>query len=260
MTNLKLPHRRQFLHLVAGAAALPAASHIARAQTYPTRPVRVIVPYPPGGLVDTIARPIGQWLSDRLHKPFIIENRSGAGTNIGTEAVVRAPPDGHTLLLASTANAINATLYDKLSFDFVRDVAPVAGIARLPIIMVVIPSFPATTVPEFISYAKANPGKINMASNGNGTAQHVVGEWFKMVTGVNMVHVPYRGGAAVLTDLLSGRCRNPCGRTGSERAVGRLSPRPDHLLGSCQVFPVLAFARQRTYEFKGGTHENAHRY
>jgi tripartite-type tricarboxylate transporter receptor subunit TctC len=202
MTKLS---RRRFMHFAAAAAGLRTIVSFAWAQAYPTRPVRVIVPFPPGGVTDTIARPMAQWLSDRLHKPFIIENRPGAGTNIGTEAVMRAPPDGHTLLLASTANAINATLYDKLSFDFVRDVAPVAGIARLPIIMVVIPSFPATTVPEFISYAKANPGKINMASNGNGTAQHVVGEWFKMVTGVNMVHVPYRGGAGVLTDLLSGR-------------------------------------------------------
>jgi tripartite-type tricarboxylate transporter receptor subunit TctC len=191
---------------LAGAAATAAAfSHVARAQTYPARPVRVIVPFLPGGVSDTIARPMGQWLSDRLHKPLVIENRPGAGTNIGTEAVVRAPSDGHTLLLATTANAVNATLYDKLNFDFIRDIAPVAGIVRLPIVMVVNPSFPATTVPEFIAYAKANPGKINMASVGNGTAQHVAGELFKMITGVNMVHVPYRGGAAVLTDLLSAR-------------------------------------------------------
>ena len=235
MMNLKLRHRRQFLRLVAGAAALPAVSRAAWAQTYPTRPVRVIIPYPPGGFVDTIARPIGQWLSDRLHKPFIIENRPGAGTNIGTEAVVRAPPDGHTLLLASTANAINATLYDKLSFEFIRDVVPVAGIVRLPIMMVVIPSFPAKTVPEFIAYAKANPGKINMASVGNGTAQHVVGEWFKMMTGVNMMHVPYRGGAALLTDLLSARVEvyfpDTFGvyvqhvRTGKLRALAVMGPR-----------------------------------
>src|SRR6516165_11049621 len=203
MTNLKLRHRRQFLHLAAGAAALPAVSRAAWAQTYPTRPVRLIVPFPPGGLVDTIARPIGQWLSDRLHKPFIIENRPGAGTNIGTEAVVRAPPDGHTLLLATTANAINASLYDTLNFDFIRDIAPVAGIMRVPIVMVVNSSFPVKTVPEFIAYAKSNPGKINMASNGNGSGPHVAGELFKMMTGIDLVHVPYRG--SYWPDLLSGQ-------------------------------------------------------
>jgi tripartite-type tricarboxylate transporter receptor subunit TctC len=180
-------------------------SRIARAQTYPTRPVRAIVPFLPGGVADAIARPMGQWLADRLGKPFAIENRPGAGTNIATETVVRAPADGYTLLLGTSANAINASLYDRLNFDFIRDTAPVAGIVRLPIVMVVYPSFPARTVPEFIAYAKANPRAINMASGGNGTAQHVVGEQFKMMTGVNMVHVPYRGGAAVLTDLLSER-------------------------------------------------------
>jgi tripartite-type tricarboxylate transporter receptor subunit TctC len=161
--------RRGFLHLAAGAAAVPAVSWVAKAQTYPTRPVRVIVPFPPGAVTDTIARPMGQYLSDRLGKPFIIENRPGGGTNIGTEAVVRAPPDGHTLLLATTANAINASLYGKLNFDFIRDIAPVAGIMRVPIVMVVNSSFPVKTVPEFIAYAKSNLGKINMASNGNGT-------------------------------------------------------------------------------------------
>ena len=165
---MKLP-RRQFLHLAAGAAALPAVSRIAWAQAYPTRPVRIIVGFAAGGATDILARLMGQWLSERLGQPFVIENRPGAGSNIGTEAVVRAPPDGYTLLLVSPANAINATLYDKLNFNFIRDIAPVAGIIRVPNVMVVNPSVPAKTVPEFIAYAKANPGKINMASAGNGT-------------------------------------------------------------------------------------------
>ena len=202
---MKLPRRRQFLHLAAGAAALPAVSRIAWAQAYPTRPVRLIVGFPPAARDDILARLMGQWLSERLGQPFVIENRPGAGTNIATEAVVRAPPDGYTLLLVSTANAINATLYDKLNFNFIRDIAPVAGIIRVPNVMVVNPSVPAKTVPEFIAYAKANPGKINMASAGNGAASHVAGELFKMMTGVNMVHVPYRGAAPALTDLLGGQ-------------------------------------------------------
>ena len=201
---MKLP-RRQFLHLAAGAAALPVASRVAWAQSYPTRSVRWIVPFPPGGGTDIVARLIGQWLSGRLGQPFVIENRPGAGTNIGTEAVVRATPDGYTLLLVASVNAINATLYDKLSFNFIRDIAPVASIIRQPLIMLVNPSVPAKTVPEFITYAKANPGKINMASAGNGTSQHVAGELFKIMAGIDMVHVPYRGTAPALTDLLGGQ-------------------------------------------------------
>jgi tripartite-type tricarboxylate transporter receptor subunit TctC len=202
---MKLPHRRQLLHLAAGVAALPALSRAARAQTYPTRPVRVIVGFPPGGSTDITARLIGQWLSERLGQQFIIENRPGAGTNIATEAVVRAPPDGYTLLLAATPNAINATLYDKLNFNFVRDIQPVASIIRGPDVMVVHPSFPAKTVPEFIAYTKANPGKVNMASAGNGSGPHVAGELFKMMAGVDIIHVPYRGGAPALTDMLGGQ-------------------------------------------------------
>jgi len=201
---MKLP-RRTFLHLAAGAAAPPAISRIARAQAYPSRPVRIVVGFPPGGSVDITARLIGQWLSERLGQPFVIENRPGAGSNIGTEAVVRAPGDGYTLLLVSQTNAVNATLYDKLNYNFIRDIAPVAGISREPNVMVVNPSFPAKTVPEFIAYAKANPGKINFASGGNGSPPHVSGELFKMMTGVNMTHVPYRGGAPALADLLGGQ-------------------------------------------------------
>ena len=178
---MKLPHRRQFLHLAAGAAALPALSHVARAQAYPTRPVRIIVPVGPAGGTDIMARLIGQWLSERLGQQFIIENRPGAGTNLGTEAVVRAPADGYTLLMAGTFNAINATLYDKLSFDFIRDIAPVAPVIRLGNVLDVNLSVPAKTIPEFIAYAKANPGKINMASNGSGSTPHVTGELFKMM-------------------------------------------------------------------------------
>jgi tripartite-type tricarboxylate transporter receptor subunit TctC len=199
---MKLP-RRKFLHLAAGAAALPALSRIARAQAYPTRPVRLIVGFAPGGVFDIVARLMGQWLSERLGQQFVIENRPGAGGNIGTEAVVHAPPDGYTLLLVGSSSAINATLYEKL--NFMRDIAPVASISRESNVMVVHPSFPAKTVPEFIAYAKANPGKINMASGGNGTVAHVAGELFKMMTGVNMVHVPYRGNALALTDLLGGQ-------------------------------------------------------
>jgi tripartite-type tricarboxylate transporter receptor subunit TctC len=201
---MKLP-RRQFLHLAAGAAALPAASRIARAQAYPTRPVRVIVPFAPAGDTDLVARLMGQWLSERLGQPFIIENRPGAGTNIGTEAVVRAPADGYTLLLASPPSTINATLYDKLNFVFLRDIAPVAGVIRAPFVLEVNPSVPAKTVPEFIAYAKANPGKISMASAGIGSGPHVAGELFKMMAAVDTVHVPYRGQGPALTDLLAGQ-------------------------------------------------------
>jgi tripartite-type tricarboxylate transporter receptor subunit TctC len=201
---MKLP-RRNFLHLLAGAAALPAASRFAWAQAYPTRPVRLIVGWPPGGPADLFARLIGQPLSERLGQPIIIENRPGAASNMATEAVVRAPPDGYTLLQISSVNAYNATLYDKLNFDFVRDIAPVASIYRGPAVLVVHPSFPAKFVPELIAYAKSNPGKINMASAGVGSTQHVYGELFKIMTGLDMLHVPYRGGAPAMTDLLAGQ-------------------------------------------------------
>jgi tripartite-type tricarboxylate transporter receptor subunit TctC len=201
---MKIP-RRRFLELAARAAALPAVSRIAWAQTYPTSPVRLIAGAPPGGGIDITARLIGQSLSERLAQPFVIENRPGAGTNIATEAVVRAPPDGYTLLLATTPNAVNATLYDKLNYNFIRDAAPVASISRVPNIMVVPPAFPARTIAEFIAYAKANPRKITMASGGNGVSDHVAGELFKMMAGVDMLHVPYRGAAPALTDLLAGQ-------------------------------------------------------
>jgi tripartite-type tricarboxylate transporter receptor subunit TctC len=197
--------RRQFLHLAAGAAALSTISRIARAQAYPSRPVRVIVPFAPAGTTDIVARLMGQWLSERLGQQFVIENRPGAGTNIATEAVVRAPPDGYTLLTVGAPAAINATLYDKLNFNFIRDIAPVASIIREPLVMVVNPSVPAKTVPEFIAYAKANPGKLNMASVGNGSSPHVAGELFKMMTGVNMVHVGYRSSGPALIDLFGGQ-------------------------------------------------------
>jgi tripartite-type tricarboxylate transporter receptor subunit TctC len=201
---MKLP-RRQFLHLAASAAAIPAVSRFAWAEAYPARPVRLIVGFRPGGATDITARLMGQCLSERLGQSFIIENRPGAGTNIGTEAVVRAAPDGYTLLLAVTPNAINVTLYQKLNFDFIRDIAPVASIVRAPNVMVVNPLLPAKTVPEFIASAKANSGKLNMESSGNGTSQHLSGELFKMMAGVDMAHVPYRGGAPAVTDLLGGQ-------------------------------------------------------
>jgi tripartite-type tricarboxylate transporter receptor subunit TctC len=197
--------RRHFLQAAASAVALPAVSRIASAQAYPSRPVRWIVPYPAGGPTDIAARPMGVWLSERLGQPFVIDNRPGAGSNIGTEAVVRAVPDGYTLLMCTSAQAINATLYEKLNYNFIRDIATVAGIVRLPNLMMVNPSVPAKTLPEFIAYAKANPGKINMASAGIATPSHVAGELFKMMTGIEMVHVPYRGGAAALTDLIGGQ-------------------------------------------------------
>ena len=201
---MKLP-RRQFLHLAAGAVALPAVSHVAWAQTYPSRPVRIIVGFVPGGPSDILARLMGQWLSERPGQPFVVENRPGAAANIATEAVVRAPADGYTLLLVPDTAATNATLYDKLNFNFIRDIAPVAGIIRQPLVMLVNPSVPAKTVPDFIAYAKANPGKVNMGSPGIGTGPHMAGELFKIMTGVNMVHVSYRGGAPVLTELLAGQ-------------------------------------------------------
>jgi tripartite-type tricarboxylate transporter receptor subunit TctC len=198
-------HRRTFLRLAAGAAVLPAMSHIARAEAYPTRPVRIIVGLAAGGSNDIIARLMGQWLSERFGQQFVIDNRPGAGGNIATEAVVRAPADGYTLLLAGSANAISATLYDKLKFNFLRDIAPIASIVHQPFVMLVHPSVSANTVQEFIAYAKANPGKITMASAGNGSAPHLAGELFKIMAGLDMVHVPYRGAAPALTDLLGGQ-------------------------------------------------------
>jgi tripartite-type tricarboxylate transporter receptor subunit TctC len=197
--------RRRFLQMAAGAGVLPVVSQIAGAQTYPARPVRLVVGYAAGGGTDITARLIAQWLSERLGQQFVVENRAGAATNIGTEAVVHAPADGYTLLLVHTANAINATLYEKLNFKFIRDIMPVAGIMRVPGVMVVNPSMPAKTVSEFIAYAKANPGKINMASGGAGGPDHMSGELFKTMTGVNMLHVPYRGLSPALTDLLGGQ-------------------------------------------------------
>ena len=223
---MKLP-RRDFLHLAAGAAALPAVSRLARAQDYPARPVRLIVGFAPGGTTDITARLIGQWLSERLGQQFVIENRTGAATNIATEAVVRAPADGYTLLLVTASNAINATLYDKLSYNFIRDIAPVAGIIRYPLVMQVNPSFPAKTVPEFISYAKSNPGKISYGSGGIGTSIHVASELFKMMAGVDMIHVPYRGGAPAMTDLMAGQVQvvfNPVPESMEFIRAGKLRP------------------------------------
>jgi len=197
--------RRAFLHLATSAAALSAVSRIAWAQTYPTRPVRLIVAFAPGGATDIMARLIGQWLSEKLGQQFVIENRPGAGGNIGTEAVVNAPADGYTLLMVTSVNAINATLYDKLNFNFIRDIAPVASVHREPHVMEVNPSVQVKTVPEFITYAKANSGKINMASAGIGSGNHIAGELFKMMAGVNLVHVPYRGAGPALVDLLGGQ-------------------------------------------------------
>jgi tripartite-type tricarboxylate transporter receptor subunit TctC len=233
--------RRQFLHLVAGVAALPAVSRLAQAQSYPARPVRVTVQTPAGGSPDIIARVMSQWLSERLGQQFVVDNRPGASGNIGTEAVVRAPADGYSLLLAMSANAINATLFDNLRFSFVRDTVPVALVGRIPLVMQVHPSIPAKTVPEFIAYAKANPGKINMASAGNATPLHVAGELFQMMAGVQLVHVPYRGEAVAMPDLLTGQVHVMFGvvpsslgyiREGKLRALGvttakRLEVLPD---------------------------------
>ena len=199
------PSRRKFLHLAGGVATFPAVLRMAKAENYPYKPVRFIIGYTPGGSADIAARLIGQWLSERLGQSFIVESRPGAGSNIGTEAVIRSPPDGYTILLVAPANAINATLYRKLNYNFIRDIAPVAGIIRFPNVMEVNPLVPAKTVPEFITYAKANPGKINFASSGNGSTIHMSGELFKMMTGVDIVHVPYRGSAQALTDMLGGQ-------------------------------------------------------
>ncbi len=201
---MKLP-RRKFLHLAAGAAALPALSRIARAETYPARPVHLIVPYAPGGTTDITARLVGPWLSERLSQTFVIESRPGAATNIGTESVAHSSPDGYTLLLFDPSAAINATLFDKLNFNFVRDIAPIVLIMRTPFVIVVNPSVPAKTLPEFIAYAKAHPGKINMASGGTGSASQLAGELFKVMAGVEMTHIPYRGGGPAVTNLLGGQ-------------------------------------------------------
>jgi tripartite-type tricarboxylate transporter receptor subunit TctC len=198
-------HRRHFLRLAGATIALPAVSRGALAQAYPTRPVRLIIGYPPGGSADITARLMTQWLSERLGQSFIVESRPGGGTNIATEAVINAAPDGYTLLLVAPANAINATLYEKLNHNFLRDIVPVAGLIRFPNVVVVNPDVPVKTIPELIAYAKANPGKLNMASSGNGSTIHMSGELFKMMTGVNMIHVPYRGGALALTDMIGGQ-------------------------------------------------------
>src|SRR5438874_477592 len=219
--------RRRFLRLAAGAAVLLISPHVAWAQTYPSRPVKLVVGYAAGGVTDILARLMGQWLSERLAQPFIIENRPGAGSNIATEAVVKAPSDGYTLLMVSAAHAINVTLYEKLNYNLVRDIAPVVPVARIPNVMEVNPSFPARSVPEFIAYAKANPGKVNMASGGNGTAAHVAGELFKMMTGVDMVHVPYRGSPPALTDLFGGQVHvifDPVSSSIGHIRAGKLRP------------------------------------
>jgi tripartite-type tricarboxylate transporter receptor subunit TctC len=201
---MKLP-RRQFLRLAAAAAALPAASRIARAEAYPARPVRWIVGFPAGQGADIVTRIMAQYLSERLGQAFVVDNRPGASSNIATEMVVHAPADGYTLLSINSSNLVNATLYEKLPYDFIRDIAPIAGIDRVPLVMEVNPRVPVSTVPEFIAYAKANPGKLNMASGGNGNSTHMAGELFKMMTGVDLIHVPYRGSAPALTDLLGGQ-------------------------------------------------------
>ena len=222
--------RRKFLQLAAGAAgaaALPAASRLAGAQAYPSRPVRIVVGFPAGGTTDILARLVGQWLSERLGQQFVIENRPGAGGNIGTEAVVKSPADGYTLLQVVTPNAINATLYTNLGFNFIRDIAPVIGIMRVAYVIVVHPSVPVATVPEFIAYAKANPGKINYGSAGNGTPQHISCELFKMMAGVNLVHVPYRGGAPATTDLVGGHLQvifSPVPESIEHVKAGKLRP------------------------------------
>ena len=219
--------RRTFLQLAAGAAAMPAVSRMARAQAYPSRPVRIIVAFPAGGATDIQARLMGQWLSDRLGQQFIIENRAGASGNIGTEAVAKAPADGYTLLQIVTPNVINAALYSHLNFDFMRDIAPVICAARLAYVIVVNPSVPVTTIPEFIAYARANPGKINYGSAGSGTPQNITCELFKMMTGVNLVHVPYRGGAPATTDLVGGHIQvifSPVSESIEHIKAGKLRP------------------------------------
>jgi tripartite-type tricarboxylate transporter receptor subunit TctC len=231
---MKLPHRRQFLYLAAGAAALPVAPHVARAQAYPTRPVRIVVGFGAGGAIDITARIIGQWLSERLGQQFIVENRPGAASNLATEAVVRGLADGYTLLMVNSSAATNATLYPNLNFNFIRDIAPIAGIMRIPNVMSVHPTFAAKTVPEFTAYGKANPDKINFGSGGSGSSVHMAGELFKMLSGINMVHVPYRTEALALTDLLGGQLQVMFGtmaasveyvRAGKLRALAVSTPR-----------------------------------
>lgn len=234
--------RRHFLQMGAGTAALAAFPRIACAQTYPTKPVRWIVGYPAGGSADIVARLIGQYLAEKLGQPFLIENKPGAGNNIATEAVVRAPADGYTLLLVNPANAINATLYDKLSFNFLQDIEPVAGFLRVPNVAEVHPSVPAKTIPELIAYAKAHPGKINMASAGNGIPSHVAGELFKMMAGIDMVHVPYRGSAPALTDLLSGQVQvmfDPLPSSIEHIRAGKLRPLAVTTVSRSEVLPDL---------------------
>ena len=223
---MKLP-RRTFLRLVASAAALPATSRLARAQAYPSHPVRIVVGFPPGGATDIQARLMGQWLTERLGQQFIVDNRAGASGNIGTEAVAKAPADGYTLLQIVTPNAINAALYSNLNFDFVRDIAPVICVARLAYVVVVHPAVPAATLPEFIAYAKANPGKINYGSAGPGTPQNITVELFKMMAGVNLVHVPYRGGAPATSDLVGGHLHvifSPVSESIEHIKAGKLRP------------------------------------
>jgi len=235
---MKFPHRRRFLHLAAGAAALPFAPRVARAQAYPTRPVRIVVPFAAGGATDIIARLIGQWLSEHLGQQFVIENRPGAGSNIGTEAVAKAVPDGYTLLLTTSSAAINASLYEKLSFNFVRDIAPVAGLIRAPLVVLVNPSVPGRTLPEFIAHAKANPGKLNYASPGSGTTPHVAGELFKLMASIDIAHVPYRGDAPALTDLLAGQV---------QVYIGGIAPSAEHIrAGRLRALGVTTAARSGT--------------
>jgi tripartite-type tricarboxylate transporter receptor subunit TctC len=234
--------RRRFLEFIGAAIAVPALARRASALDYPTRPVRWVVGYPPGGPQDIVARLLGQFLSERFGQQFIVENRSGANGNIGAEAAIRAPPDGYTILLVGSPNAINATLYDKLNFVFLRDIAPVASIGRVPLVMDVHPSVPAKTVPEFIAHAKANPGKINYASAGNGSPQHVAGELFKTMAGVNMLHVPYRGGAPALTDMISGHVQvmfDPMPNAIEQIRAGRLRPLAVTTAKRADVLPDL---------------------
>ena len=234
--------RREFLRMAAGACLTSALPGLSGAQAYPSRAVRIVVGFPPGGVGDVLARLEAQWLAEKLRQPFIVENRPGAAGNIAAEAVVNASPDGYTLLFVGVNHAINATLYEKLNFDFVRDIVPVAGVARLPNVMVVHPSFPATTVPEFIAYAKANPGKINMASAGNGTSAHVTGELFKIMAAINMLHVPYRGGAPAITDLLAGHVQvyfGPLLESIEQIRAGKLRPLAVTSAGRLGVLPSI---------------------
>jgi len=261
---VKLP-RRRFLHLAAGAAALPVVSRIARAQAYPSRPVRWIVGAGPGSSPDVVARLVGQRLSERIGQPIIVDNRPGGGSNIGTQVVVNALPDGYTLLFITNANAINATLYDKLNFNFIRDIAPVAPIVRVSFVMLVNPSLPTKTVPEFIAYAKANPGKLTMASAGIGTVSHVAGELFKMMTGVNVLTVPYRTGPPALTDLIAGHVQVmfdtlPSSiesiRTGKLRALAMVAPTRSELLPDIPIITDLVPGYEASALFGVGTPKN----